>query len=248
MKLFTVAVAFVAALSALPSNAQNAAALTAALANPARPQADRDADARRKPAETLDFFGIGPGMTVVDLIASGGYYTEVLSNAVGANGKVYMQNAPASLQGERGTRTEQAINERLAGGRLANVERVNRDAADLGLPDNSLDAAVIALEYHELFRSADPDAERKFLNEMKRVLKPGGILGVIDHAGNAGNDNGPMHRAELDKVLAGARAAGFIVDGTSDLLANPADDRSKTVFDPAFRGVTDQFIVKLRNP
>ncbi len=248
MKLFTVAVAFVAALSALPSNAQSAAALTAALANPARPQADRDADARRKPAETLDFFGIGPGMTVVDLIASGGYYTEVLSNAVGANGKVYMQNAPASLQGERGTRTEQAINERLAGGRLANVERVNRDAADLGLPDNSLDAAVIALEYHELFRSADPDAERKFLNEMKRVLKPGGILGVIDHAGNAGNDNGPMHRAELDKVLAGARAAGFIVDGTSDLLANPADDRSKTVFDPAFRGVTDQFIVKLRNP
>ncbi len=248
MKLFTVAVAFVAALSALPSNAQNAAALTAALANPARPQADRDADARRKPAETLDFFGIGPGMTVVDLIASGGYYTEVLSNAVGANGKVYMQNAPASLQGERGTRTEQAITERLAGGRLANVERLNRDAADLGLPDNSLDAAVIALEYHELFRSADPDAERKFLNEMKRVLKPGGILGVIDHAGNAGNDNGPMHRAELDKVLAGARAAGFIVDGTSDLLANPADDRSKTVFDPAFRGVTDQFIVKLRNP
>ena len=88
----------------------------------------------------------------------------------------------------------------------------------------------------------------KFLNEMKRVLKSGGILVVIDHAGNAGNDNGPMHRAELQKVLDGATAAGFIIDGTSDLLSNPADDRSLTVFDASIRGVTDQFIVKLRKP
>lgn len=248
MKVFPLALAFVAALTAIPSYAQNATALNAALANPSRPAADREADARRKPAETLDFFGIGPGMTVVDLVASGGYYTEVLSNAVGPRGKVYMQNAPSALQGERGERTAQAINERLAGGRLTNVERLNRDINDLGLPDNSLDGAVIALEYHEVYRSSDPQAESKFLAEMKRVLKSGGVLGVIDHAGNAGNDNGGMHRAELDKVLAGARAAGFIVDGTSDLLANPADDRSKTVFDGSIRGVTDQFIVKLRKP
>jgi predicted methyltransferase len=248
MKLLPIALAAVTALCAFTAQAQNAANLNAALANESRAEADRDADARRKPAETLDFLGIGPGMMVVDLIASGGYYTEVLSNAVGPRGKVYMQNAPSALEGERGARTEQAINSRLAGARLANVERLNRDASDLGLPANSLDAAVIALEYHELFRSADPDAEMKFLNEMKRVLKSGGILGVIDHAGNPGNDNGPMHRAELQKVLDGAAAAGFIVDGTSDLLRNPADDRSLTVFDASIRGVTDQFIVKLRKP
>lgn len=230
------------------SEAIDTGALSDALASETRPAADREADERRKPAETLEFFGIEPGMTVVDLVAAGGYYTEVLSTAVGPQGKVYMQNSPASLTGERGTRTEQAINDRLAGGRLANVERLNRDPHDLGLPANSLDAAVIALEYHEFYRAADPQTEANFLNEMMRVLRPGGILGIVDHAGNAGNDNGPMHRAELDRVLAGATAAGFIVDGTSDLLANPVDDRSLTVFDPSIRGVTDQFIVKLRKP
>lgn len=248
MKLLPIALAAVTAFCVFTVQAQNAANLNAALANQSRPEADRDADARRKPAETLDFLGIGPGMTVLDLIASGGYYTEVLSNAVGPRGKVYMQNAPSALEGERGERTEAAIQSRLAGARLANVERINRDASDLGLAANSLDAAVIALEYHELFRAADPQAEMKFLNEMKRVLKSGGILGVIDHAGNAGNDNGAMHRAEYQKVLDGAAAAGFIVDGSSDLLRNPADDRSLSVFDASIRGVTDQFIVKLRKP
>lgn len=249
MTRLALALALMASLFTLPVHAQNANALNAALAASAsRPAADKEADARRKPAETLDFFGIGPGMTVVDLIASGGYYTEVLSNAVGPNGKVYMQNAPSALTGERGERTAQAINDRLASGRLANVERLDRDPHDLGLSDGSLDAAVIALEYHELYRNADPQTEANFLAEMKRVLKSGGVLGIIDHAGNAGNDNGPMHRAELDKVLAGAAAAGFIVDGTSDLLRNPADDRSLTVFDASIRGVTDQFIVKLRKP
>jgi len=249
MKRFPIALALLASIFSFNAQAQDVAALNAALAaSEARPAADKDADARRKPAETLDFFGIEPGMTVVDLIAAGGYFTEVLSNAVGPSGKVYMQNAPASLTGERGVRTEQAINDRLAGGRLANVERLNRDPQDLGLPAGSLDVAVIALEYHELYRNADLQTEANFLAEMKRVLKSGGVLGIIDHAGNAGNDNGPMHRAELEKVLAGAAAAGFVVVGTSDLLRNPADDRSLTVFDASIRGVTDQFIVTLRKP
>lgn len=248
MKTMTIVLAFMAAIVAGSTSALDVAALNAALASAERPAADRVADARRKPAETLDFFGIEPGMTVVDLVAAGGYFTEVLANAVGPQGKVYMQNSPASLTGERGLRTEAAIVERLSGGRLVNVERLNTGYIDLGLAAGSLDAAVIALEYHELYRAEDPQTEARFLAEMKRVLKSGGILGIIDHAGNAGNDNGAMHRAELDKVLAGAAAAGFVVDGTSELLRNSADDRSKTVFDASFRGVTDQFIVKLRNP
>lgn len=248
MKRITAVLALLAASLTTSSQAVDVNALNAALASDTRPAADREADARRKPAETLDFFGIEPGMTVVDLIAAGGYYTEVLATAVGPGGKVYMQNSPASLTGERGSRTEQSINDRLAGGRLANVERLNRDPHDLGLPANSLDAAVIALEYHEFYRAADPQTEANFLREMQRVLKSGGIIGIVDHAGNAGNDNGAMHRAELEKVLAGATAAGFIIEGTSDLLANPADDRSLTVFDASIRGVTDQFIVKLRKP
>ena len=92
-------------------------------------------------------------MTVIDLVAAAGYYTEVLSHAVGPNGRVYMQNSAASLSGNRGERTAEAIDQRLANNRLANVERVTRDPDDLGLPANSLDAAVIALEFHEFYRS-----------------------------------------------------------------------------------------------
>ncbi len=229
-------------------SALDISALNAALSNaPGRPDADKARDAGRKPAEVLDFLGVEPGMTVVDLIAAAGYYTEVLSHAVGSSGTVYMQNSPASLTGNRGERTAAAIDERLANNRLRNVRRLNRDPADLGLPDNSLDAAVIALEFHEFYRSDNPDAVAEFLAEMRRVLKPGGVLGVIDHAGYPVYDPGPLHRALEAQVVADAQAAGFFVSASSPLLENPDDDRSLAVFDGSIRGATDRFVLRLVN-
>jgi predicted methyltransferase len=73
------------------------------------------------------------------------------------------------------------------------------------------------------------------------------VLGVIDHAGNPGADNAELHRVEEKLVREAARAAGFEVE-SSDLLRNPEDDRSKNVFDPAVRGRTDRFLLKLRRP
>lgn len=249
MKSLIVSLVTVFVLASGSAWALDIAALNAALANsPSRPQADKDRDADRKPAETLDFFGLEPGMTAVDLVAAAGYFTEVLSVAVGPNGKVYMQNAPASLTGERGERTASAINDRLANNRLANVERLDRDYSSLGLPDNSVDIAVIALEFHELYRSSNTNAASEFLAEMRRVLKPNGVLGVIDHSGNPGNDNGQLHRAVEADVLRDAEAAGFVVAAHGEMLHNSADDRTKGVFDPSIRGVTDQFVLKLVSP
>ena len=71
--------------------------LTAALAGADRPAEDKSRDADRKPAELMQFFGVKPGMTTVDIIALGGYVTEVMSVAVGPNGKVYAQNPPIAL-------------------------------------------------------------------------------------------------------------------------------------------------------
>ena len=220
--------------------------LTAALvSDPGRPEADKARDAGRRPAHVLDFLGIEDGMTVIDLVAAAGYYTEVLSHAVGPNGRVYMQNSAASLSGNRGERTAEAIDQRLANNRLANVERVTWDPDDLGLPANSLDAAVIALEFHEFYRSDNSNAVADFLAEMRRVLKIGGVLGIIEHAGHPIYDNGALHRALESQVVAGAQNAGMFVEASSKLLRNIEDDRSATVFAPEIRGVTDRFVLRI---
>jgi len=228
------------------SSALDVESLYATLTNASgRPDADKARDSGRKPAEVLDFLGIEEGMTVIDLVAATGYYTEVLSHTVGSRGKVYMQNAPASLAGERGERTAAAIGERLGNNRLSNVEQLNRDPDDLGLPDDSIDAAVIALEFHELYRSSNANAAADFLAELRRVLKPGGILGIIEHAGHPVYDPGPLHRALEAQVVADAQAAGFFVSASSPLLENPDDDRSLAVFDGSIRGATDRFVLRL---
>jgi len=224
----------------------DAASLQATLtSDPGRPDADKERDAGRKPAEVLSFLGVERGMTVVDLIAAAGYYTEVLSHAVGPSGTVYMQNSAASLTGERGERTAAAIEQRLAGNRLSNVEQLRRNPDDLGLPDNSVDVVIIALEFHELYRSDNPNAAADFLAEMRRVLKPGGVLGIIEHAGSPVFDPGPLHRALESQVVADVQAAGMFAAASSRILRNIDDDRSQGVFAQGLRGATDRFVLKI---
>jgi len=221
--------------------------LTTALNNPSRPQADRSRDADRKPAELMTFFGVERGMTALDLIASGGYMTEVLATAVGPNGKVYAQNPPAFLKYNNGT-YDKAISERLANNRLANVVRVDADLpAAAQVPPGSVDVAVTALNLHDIY-NRDQAAAQKFLKDVFSMLKPGGVLGLIDHVGVAGADNQKLHRMQKSDAIATAKAAGFAVDGDSNLLAHATDDHTKGPFDPALRGKTDQFVLKLRKP
>jgi predicted methyltransferase len=243
--------ACIAVLTLLTGSVQalDAGSLAAALSNSAsRADADKARDAGRKPAYVVEFLGIDEGMTVIDLIAAAGYYTEVLSHAVGASGTVYMQNPPASLTGERGARTAGAIDTRLANNRLANVERLNRDFSDLGLARNSVDAAILALEMHEMTNSGSNARITEFLSALFAVLKPGGILGVIEHSSSPDNDNTALHRGSEVATIAAAEAAGFTVVATSNLLRNPEDDRSKMVFDSSVRGKTDRFVLKLQKP
>jgi predicted methyltransferase len=239
------ALALLAAAS-LSSAGGAAGDLAARLASESRPAEDRARDAGRRPADVIAFLGIGPGATVVDLIAAGGYYTEVLSLVVGPEGKVYAQNGAYVLQLRDGA-NDKALTARLAGGRLANVERLDREIAELGLAPGSIDAAITALNFHDVYNSGGSEAAAAFLAAAHAFLKPGGVLGVIDHAGNPGADNAELHRVEEKLVREAARAAGFEVE-SSDLLRNPEDDRSKNVFDPAVRGRTDRFLLKLRRP
>ena len=113
-------------------------------------------------------------------------------------------------------------------------------------PD-SLDAAITALNFHDIYND-DPAAAATFLKAVRRHLKPGGVLGVIDHFGSAGADNAKLHRIDEQLVIDAVEAAGFVVEATSDVLRNPSDDRTAGVFDPSVRGKTDRFVLKLRSP
>ena len=223
-----------------------AADLAEDLAAPSRSEDDRARDAGRRPAEVIAFLGIEPGMTVIDLVASGGWYTEVLCVAVGDGGTVYAQNPPMMLAFRDGY-YDKAITARLADDRLPNVVRLDRDLAETGLPPGSLDAAITALNFHDVHNGMGDQAATEFLLAVKELLKPGGVLGLIDHYGESANDNNTLHRLDVAAALPLMRNAGFDV-ALSNILRNPNDDHTKMVFDEAVRGKTDRLLFRLTKP
>lgn len=220
------------------------ARLSAALNNPDRAEEDKARDAARQPVQVLSFLGLEEGMTAMDIMASGGWYTEVLSHAVGPEGTVLMQNSPRSL-GMRNT--EEAVQARLAGDRLPNVQRVDRDMSDLGIEPGSVDFALTALNFHDLYNS-DPAAAQAMLLAVRETLKPGGILGVIDHRGNAGADNAALHRITQEEIEQALFDAGFESVASSDLLVAEDDPRTTGPFDPSLGRNTDRILLRAYNP
>ncbi|MEQ9452811.1 MAG: hypothetical protein RJQ07_14610 [Pseudomonadales bacterium] len=208
-----------------------------------RPAADVARDAGRKPFEVLDYLGVEPGMTVLDVIAAGGYYTEALAHVVGTDGRVYAQN-PAAVLRFFGTRNDRQLQSRMP--RLPNVRRLDREFDDLGLVPGSIDVAITALNFHDIYNNS-PEQAQGVLLAVKEVLKPGGVLGIIDHNSSAGADHAKLHRMPVADAIAAAEAAGFIVE-TSDLLANADDDRTRPPFAEGLRGKTDRFVLKLTKP
>ena len=201
--------------------------LAAQLAVADRPETDKERDAGRKPAEVVLFLGIEAGMQVIDLIAAGGYYTEVLSVAVGPKGTVHAQNPDFVLKFRDGANDKAMTGRlagRLAGDRLPNVERLDRAVAELGLAPASIDAALTALNFHDIYNGRGAEAANAFLAEVLKILKPGGVLGIVDHSGGVGDDD-ELHRIDQAIVEKAVLAAGFEIVARSDLLRNPADDR-----------------------
>lgn len=222
-----------------------------AVDNPARPEPDRERDAQRKPAEVLEFFGIAPGMVVLDMFSGGGYYTEILSYLVGDEGQVVAQTNQAYL-GFVGDEFEA----RYRDDRLPNVEVLMAENNELALEPGTFDAVMLVLSFHDLYFAAPDDGWPAFdvpvfLAELFDGLKPGGIVGIVDHYAEAGastETGGTVHRIDPAIVIDAMTAAGFVLDGQSDVLRNPADDYSRIVFDPELRGRTDRFVLRFRKP
>lgn len=222
----------------------SADALAAALDNPGRAQADKDRDAARKPSEVIAFSGIEQGMTVLDVMASAGYYTEVLSVAVGEEGTVYAQNPLRMLQFRDGA-TDKALSARLADNRLQNVVRMDGSLNEIDLADGSVDAAFTALNIHDTYYMAGEEAAVALLKTIHAKLKPDGILVLIDHAGSPDQDNAKLHRIPKQIAVDLATSAGFAIDADGDVLSHPEDDKTQMVFARDIRGKTDRFLLIL---
>ena len=233
--------AAVAAQTAAPMTASEALAESLA----ARSEADRARDEGRKPVEVVAFLGISSGMTVLDVFAAGGWYTEVLSHAVGPEGTVYAHNTEFLLNARDGVNGK-AIAARLADDRLPNVRRLDRELDDLGLQPESVDAAMFALNFHDVYNSAGAEAAAALLQSVYEVLKPGGVFAVIDHDGTADNDNSALHRIEKARVLEVIETSAFTLEAESDVLSNPDDDMSAMVFAAGLRGHTNRFVLRLK--
>ena len=240
-----------AMVDSAPAAETGASLYATAVASTARPETDRARDASRKPAAVLEFFGIEPGMTVLDMFTGSGYYAEIIASVVGNEGKVIAHSNEAYL-GFVGD----AFEERFGSDRLVNVEVLMAENNELTLVADSLDAIMLVLSFHDLYHD-DPESGwpridgPAFLAELRKGLKPGGILAIIDHyaATGAPSDVGDtLHRIDPAIVKADMAAAGFVLDAESDMLRNPDDNLEMIVFDPDIRGKTDRFVMRYRKP
>ena len=172
-------------------------ALQAAIGSDARPAADVARDAYRHPFETLTFWGLTPGSTVVEIEPGrGGWWSAILQPYAAATGGTYVP--------------------------------VNRPLEGMVVADGTADLIVVARAFHNWHRS-NPQRTGPYLAAFFKALKPGGILAVEQHRAAEGlnaDATAPSGYVSESHVIQAARAAGFVLDGRSELNANPKDDHN----------------------
>jgi predicted methyltransferase len=240
MRIALAASAMLAAV-ALGSLAHAAAPnIEASVKDSGRPAEDTARDAARKPAETLEFAKVHPGEIVVEIAPGGGYFTRLLSKAVGPSGHIYAV-APPQMQ--------KAVAAIAADPSYPNITIISPGPDDLAkVPP--VDLVFTAQNYHDLHLSQlhmdVPAVDKGWLAQ----LKPGGLLVIVDHVALPGapvtETADKLHRIDPAAARKEVEAAGFVFDGESKILNNPADPHTAIVFDPSIRGHTDQFMFRFK--
>lgn len=221
--------------------------IAAAVDNPTRPSADKSRDAARKPADMLVFARVRPGQTVVDFLPGGGYFTRLFAKAVGPKGKVY-----AFVPTEIASHVKvMPANGSSPDPTMPNVVYLVAPVNDFSTPV-PVDMVWTSQNYHDLHDPfMGPADMAKFNTAVFKALKPGGLYVIEDHAAAAGSGvsaTNTLHRIDPAVVKREVMAAGFVYDGESKVLRNPADNHTLKVFDPSIRGHTDQFVYRFRKP
>jgi predicted methyltransferase len=222
-----------------------AANIKRAIESPARMEEQRARDAARKPAEILTLAGIEDGDRVIEFASFGHYYTTLLVEAVGPSGHVHMVDMPWT--------------EPFAGGPARAFDAAHANATftlihfnRAELPRN-IDVALMVLFYHDLkTQSGEQSVDTADMNaRILAALRPGGTFLVVDHkaADFAGwRDVESLHRIDEATIIQEVTAAGFELVASSNILANPDDDHSLNMRDPAIRGRTDRAVLVFRKP
>ncbi|SFS19141.1 Predicted methyltransferase [Dyella sp. OK004] len=222
--------------------------VTAAVSDPARKD-DVANDARRKIADLMTFAEVKPGQKVLELIPGSGYFTRVFSAIVGQAGHVYVvwPNEYAK-ESESDVAGSKAL---VAQPHYANVSVLTQPANQLSVPQ-PVDVVFTSQNYHDypdkFMGKVDPAVLNK---QVFATLKPGGLYVVVDHVAETGSglrDTDTLHRIDPAIVKKEVEAAGFVFDGESSVLRNPADQHNIKVFDKSIRGHTDQFVYRFRKP
>lgn len=212
-------------------DAASAAALDAALAGSWRSAENRARDAWRHPKETLSFFGVQPGHTVIEITPGAGWYSEVLAPYLAADGQYIAAVIDPAAESKEQTR---AYYEKSRAGLqakfdadgarygAARIVAFDAKAPVLGAP-GSADAVLTFRNVHNWRMAGNAEA---MFRAFHTVLKPGGVLGVVEHRAKADvpatDKSGYVGQAQ---VIAMAQAAGFVLDAASEVNANPRDTK-----------------------
>jgi len=222
--------------------------IDAALAKEGRPPADLKRDALDHPAEVLSLMDIKPGMTVADVLAGDGYYSEILSYLVGPSGHVLLINNATWDKWSPG------FEARLAGNRLPNVQHETVELNAMALAPHSLDAVLLIKVYHDLYwvdsSGTWPKVDvGRVLDQLASALKPHGLLLLVDHSaakGHGSSDASTLHRIDEAFAIKDFKSHGFKVIAKSDVLRMPLDERDQISYKPPMLGKTDRFVLVLR--
>ncbi len=229
----------------IPANIQTA------IDNPLRTEENRARDEDRKPGAVLTFYGVKEGMRIVDIASGGGYFTEILSGAVGPEGQVRAQNTAGPRINDR----IDVLNEHY--GKFGNITLdITEQGAALPYEDNSVDMLLLSLiihhlHYDEATGEAMPERSGEIYADVKRVLKPGGVFAIIEHTATPGSSraqSAAWHRAPEETIKADLTSAGFVFDGAVDIHVNPDDDLQNTWFEVDLRGKTTRMVHRYVKP
>jgi predicted methyltransferase len=199
-------------------------ALAAAVAAPTRTPANVARDKYRHPTETLAFFGVKPGDTVVELWPGAGWYTEILAPLAKAGGGTLYAAAPWD-RGLNRVKAKQTENADVYGAvKLAEFPNAGTNPK---VPDGGADVVLTFRNVHN-WRFDGKDNTAEAFKQIFAMLKPGGTLGIVDHRLNESDDSAKEEKSGYMKessIIGFAEAAGFKLAGKSEINANPKDKK-----------------------
>jgi predicted methyltransferase len=193
------------------------ARLSDVIANPARQQSHKARDVHRHPAETLAFFGLKPGMTIVEIVPGSGYYAEILAPYAKATGGKYIATGNPIAN----------ISDPAAWGEQTYVP-FNKDSGPL-VPAGSADMVVTFRNIHNWMWQ--PGMVDKAMADFAAALKPGGVLGVEEHRADPRPETVSGARSASDgyvskaTIVAAAKKAGLVLEAEAEINANPKDTK-----------------------